>query len=59
MTKAQLLKKLAILESVNDQLITELAYVDRVLSQIGFEQGVRGLKAAALLVIEHSFQDQL
>lgn len=40
-------KKLSELESLNDQLLAELRYLDRLLTKIGFEQGITSLKAAA------------
>lgn len=42
-----LLKKLAYLESANDQLSTELSYVDTLLRSIGFTDGLATVKTAA------------
>ena len=36
MTKAQLLRKIARLESVNDVLTTEVEYVDQLMRLLGF-----------------------
>jgi hypothetical protein len=47
MTKAQLLKKIAYLESVNDQLSTEVEYVDQLMRLIGFSDGLVTVKATA------------
>lgn len=47
MTKAQLLKKIALLESLNDQLSTEVTYVDYLMRMVGFSQGLETIKATA------------
>lgn len=47
MTKTQLLKKIAYLESVNDQLSTEVVYVDHLMRLIGFSEGLVTVKATA------------
>lgn len=47
-TKAQLLKKIARLESINDQLQTEVLNVDALLRAAGFDEGLATLKVAAL-----------
>lgn len=52
MTKAQLLKKIALLESVNDQLSTEVSYVDRLMRLVGFTQGLITVKATAREIID-------
>lgn len=45
-------KKLAYLEFANDQLHSELEYVDRLLKIIGFPEGLATIKSAALEVME-------
>jgi hypothetical protein len=51
--KEQTLKfKLARLEMINDQLLTEIQYVDQLLRQAGFERGLESLKAAGQELIE-------
>lgn len=45
-------KKIAYLEFVNDQLSSELEYVDRLLKLIGFSDGLNTIKSAAQEVIE-------
>jgi len=45
-------KKLAYMEFVNDQLATELRYVDNLLRVIGFPEGLETIKSAAEEVIE-------
>jgi hypothetical protein len=47
MTKAQLLKKIARLESIQDQLVAELQTLDVMLKAVGFENGLATMKAAA------------
>ncbi len=45
-------KKLAELESINDQLSAEIKYLDQLLKQVGFEEGLKTLKTAAQELIE-------
>ena len=45
-------QKIAYLEFVNDQLISEIHYVDRLLKIIGFPDGLETIKSAAQEVIE-------
>lgn len=52
MTKAQLEKKIAMLESINDQLVTEVTYVDQLMRVIGFSDGLKTVKATAAEIIE-------
>ena len=51
MTKKQLLKKIAILEFMNDQLSTEVSYVDQLMRLIGFAGGLETVKATAQEII--------
>lgn len=51
MTKAQLMKKIAVLESINDQLSTEVSYVDRLMRMVGFAGGLETIKATAQEII--------
>lgn len=48
MNKAQLQHKIAKLEFINDQLETELEYVDELLRSVGFPQGLASAKAVAI-----------
>ena len=57
MTKAQLLKKIAILESVNDQLSTEVSYVDQLMRMIGFSGGLATVKATASEILKNGYPD--
>ncbi len=52
MDPIQLEKRIAYLEFANDQLTSELEYVDRLLKLIGFTDGLKTIKNAALEVIE-------
>jgi hypothetical protein len=45
-------KKLAELESINDQLSAEIKYLDELLKQVGFDEGLKTLKTAAQELIE-------
>lgn len=45
-------KKIAYLEFVNDQLMSEIHYVDRLLRLIGFPDGLETIKSAAQDVID-------
>lgn len=58
MTKAQLMKKIAVLESINDQLSTEVSYVDRLMRLVGFSGGLETIKATAVEIIEKGYQEQ-
>ncbi|NGX62826.1 MAG: hypothetical protein KR126chlam6_00228 [Candidatus Anoxychlamydiales bacterium] len=51
MKKKDLIKKIAKLETINDQLVAEIEYLDHLVRQIGFEQGLTTLKSAALEII--------
>lgn len=48
----QLEKKIAYLEFVNDQLLTEIQHIDHLLRAIGFPDGLQTIKNAAQEVIE-------
>jgi hypothetical protein len=55
MTKKQLLHKIAMLESVNDQLSAEVVYVDHLMKMIGFSEGIQTVKATAQEIIEKGY----
>jgi len=59
MRKKELIKKIAKLETINDQLVAEIEYVDQLARQIGFENGLKTLKSAALEILqeEEDFED--
>ena len=48
MNKSQLEKKIAGLEFVNDQLETELSYINELLKSVGFPRGLTSAKEVAL-----------
>jgi len=52
MQKPELLKKVAYLEFVNDQLLTELRDSDQLLRAIGFPEGLETVKSAARELME-------
>ncbi|MGZ3632779.1 MAG: hypothetical protein ACXU9U_01710 [Parachlamydiaceae bacterium] len=58
MTKAQLLQKIALLESVNDQLSTEVSYVDHLMRLVGFSDGLETVKATAQEIVDKDLQEQ-
>lgn len=47
MNKAEMLKKVARLEFIHDQLSTELTYVDHLLKVVGFPNGLESAKSIA------------
>lgn len=59
MTKAQLLKKVAQLESINDQLQAEIFYVDHLMKVVGFPDGLATVKAAAQELIDTNQIEEL
>lgn len=52
MEKEQMLKRISELETLNDQLVAELNYLDRLLKDVGFENGLITLKMAAQELID-------
>lgn len=59
MTKKDLIKKVAHLESLNDHLLTELGYVDRLMRLVGFAGGLETVKLTAQELYEAEKDDQL
>ena len=55
MTKSQLLQRIALLESVNDQLTTEVVYIDQLMKMIGFVGGINTVKATAQEMLEKGY----
>jgi hypothetical protein len=47
-----LIKKIAKLESVNDQLASEIRFLDEVAKKLGFQEGLKTLKEAAIELLE-------
>ena len=58
MTKEQLQKRVSELESMNDQLLSEIRYLDQLLREVGFEDGLKTLKFAAKELIEQDDRDE-
>jgi hypothetical protein len=52
MKNQDLLNKIAKLESINDQLSSELNYLEKLTKSLGFSEGLKTLKAAALEMLE-------
>ena len=50
--KQSMLKTISELESMNDQLVSELNFLDELLRKVGFEEGLATLKSAAVDLIE-------
>jgi hypothetical protein len=44
-------KKIAKLESLNDQLMAEFSHLNELLKELGFDQGIESLKIAAAELI--------
>ena len=57
MENYELIKKVAGLESVNDQLSTELKILDELARQLGFSNGLETLKEAAIELIEEEYDE--
>ncbi len=52
MKQKDLLKKLAKMESINDQLVAEIRFLDELARKLGFSEGLKTLKSAAQELIE-------
>ncbi len=52
MKEKDLIKKIAKLETINDQLAAEIHYLERLTRQLGFAEGLKTLKTAALEMLE-------
>jgi hypothetical protein len=57
LSKDQLQKRVAYLEFVNDQLTTELRYMDTLLRSIGFPEGLETVKLAARELMDREYTD--
>lgn len=51
-SQAQLLRKIAKLETLNDQIAAELRYLDQLARSLGFQEGLKTLKEAALEMLK-------
>ncbi len=52
MNNKDLYKKIAKLESMNDQLSAELGFLEHLTKELGFAEGLKTLKAAAIEMLE-------
>ncbi|HEY4254987.1 MAG TPA: hypothetical protein VGM34_01405 [Chlamydiales bacterium] len=52
MKQKDLINKIAKLETVNDQLAAEIHYLEQLTRSLGFAEGLKTLKAAALEILE-------
>ena len=52
MKNKDFLRKIAKLETINDQLAAELNYLEHLAKALGFAEGLKTLKAAALEMLE-------
>ncbi len=59
MDKINLEKKIAKLESINDQLGTEFKQLDKLLRKVGFEDGIQSLKHAANELLDDSLDNEI
>lgn len=59
MNKVQIQQKIARLESVQDQLETELSYIDTLLKSVGFPRGLESAKEVALELLQEGQQNQI
>lgn len=55
MKKKELEQKIAYLESINDQLSTEMSYIDRLMKIVGFSNGIDTVKATANEIINKGY----
>ncbi len=53
MENRELEKEIARLESLNDQLMTEISYINELLKLSGFSRGLESLKEVAIEMIEY------
>ena len=61
MREDELLQKIAKLETVNDQLFAEIQFLDDISRKLGFENGIKTLKKAAIELLaeqqNHKFRN--
>jgi monomeric isocitrate dehydrogenase len=55
MKKKELEQKIAYLESINDQLSTEMSYIDHLMKIVGFSNGIDTVKATANEIINKGY----
>ncbi|HEY2810937.1 MAG TPA: hypothetical protein VGJ00_06070 [Rhabdochlamydiaceae bacterium] len=57
--KETLQKRVSELEFMNDQLLSEIRYLDDLMREIGFEDGLKTLKVAAHEILEQDRRGSL
>ena len=57
MNQEELLRRISELESINDQLQTEIRYLDKLLRKVGFSEGLKTLKTAAHELLDQDEED--
>lgn len=58
METKELEAKIARLEFENDQLNAELAYMDQLLKEVGFSEGLKSVKVVALEMVEETLDQE-
>ena len=58
MSNQNMKQRIAYLEFVNDQLLSEIRYVDELLRLIGFPEGLETIKVAAQEVLEKEEEEK-
>lgn len=52
------MKKIAVLESINDQLSAEVEYVDRLMRLLGFSEGLLTVKSTAQEILDNGYLEE-
>lgn len=58
-SREEMIKRISELESLNDQLLTEVHSLDKLLKKVGFEEGLKTLKSAAIELMDEEESDYL
>ena len=59
MKENELLQKIAKLETMNDQLMAEIQFLDDISRKLGFENGIKTLKKAAIELLQEQQNNKL
>lgn len=54
----QLIKKMSQLETMNDQLMSELVYIDQLMRSVGFTNGLETVKITAKELLEKESREE-
>jgi hypothetical protein len=57
MSEDELIQKIATLETINDQLVSELQFLDKLSRKLGFINGLDTLKSAAMELLQEQQQE--